>query len=226
MPSILTPEQRARKAYAAAYYVKNKEKIKGKVDAYRAANPEKVIAWRARHPDRVKAAAAKYRNRSENKAKMAAWRKANRDKIKAKKAQKYVENRDYIRAKQKARQTEKKDAINAQRKRRYHADPAFRDKTLSRGKVRSHRIRAVRNGCGGRHTEAEWLEILARHGNRCIYCGIKGTKSRPLTRDHYKAIAAGGSNDARNLVPACESCNKRKHTKDPIVFAQSLGRLL
>lgn len=44
--------------------------------------------------------------------------------------------------------------------------------------------------------------------------------------DHIKALRRGGTNDRRNLQMLCQPCNNRKHAKDPIDYAQSLGLLL
>jgi HNH endonuclease len=40
----------------------------------------------------------------------------------------------------------------------------------------------------------------------CFYC----EDERALTIDHYVPIGRGGSNDPRNLVPACVACNTMK----------------
>ena len=81
-------------------------------------------------------------------------------------------------------------------------------------------------GASGNHTPAEWLAVLDAHGHRCHWCGCKGTKLNPITKDHLVALSAGGTNCASNLVPACRKHNAKKHAKDPLVFARSLGLLL
>lgn len=39
----------------------------------------------------------------------------------------------------------------------------------------------------------------------CVYCGEPAT-----TLDHVIPVAAGGTNDDNNLVPACGNCNSSK----------------
>ena len=61
-------------------------------------------------------------------------------------------------------------------------------------------------------------------GWRCAICrrGIK----RKYHADHIMPLARGGPHVPQNIQLLCVSCNCRKHDKDPIVYMQSLGRLL
>ncbi|MGH2534073.1 MAG: HNH endonuclease [Thermomicrobiales bacterium] len=47
------------------------------------------------------------------------------------------------------------------------------------------------------------------HHHRCAYCGVDGK----LTMDHGVSLSKGGRHTISNIVPACQSCNSRKHTK-------------
>lgn len=87
--------------------------------------------------------------------------------------------------------------------RRYAA--AHRADRAARQAVRLFRIR----GASGSHTPQEWRTKLAEFGGRCAYCG-RGDVA--LTRDHVVPIARGGTNDIRNIVPACMPCNRAKAT--------------
>jgi 5-methylcytosine-specific restriction endonuclease McrA len=44
--------------------------------------------------------------------------------------------------------------------------------------------------------------------------------------DHIQPVARAGTNDRSNLQLLCQPCNSSKGARDPIVFAQSIGRLL
>lgn len=55
-------------------------------------------------------------------------------------------------------------------------------------------------------TAAQWIDILAEYGNRCVYCGGDG----PMTMDHATPLARGGHHTASNVVPACAACNSSK----------------
>ena len=58
-------------------------------------------------------------------------------------------------------------------------------------------------------TEEQWQELLQVYQHRCAYCGIKSAR---LTRDHITPLSKGGDHTASNIIPACKSCNSKKHT--------------
>jgi 5-methylcytosine-specific restriction endonuclease McrA len=59
------------------------------------------------------------------------------------------------------------------------------------------------------------MTILERYDNRCAYCWSVGEQ---LTPDHVIPLARGGTNWARNVVPACLSCNRRKGIRPVVEF--------
>ena len=75
--------------------------------------------------------------------------------------------------------------------------------------ARCHKRRARLLGCAVNDLSAQdWREIKAEWDHTCAYCG-----QRPplLTRDHIVPVSRGGNNTRCNVVPACKSCNSRKH---------------
>ena len=68
-------------------------------------------------------------------------------------------------------------------------------------------------------TPAQWQEIKAHYGRRCVYCG---RKMQRLTQDHIVPISKGGSHTYSNVVPACQSCNSSKNAGPPPVPVQPL----
>lgn len=52
-------------------------------------------------------------------------------------------------------------------------------------------------------------EIVERDGNACFYCNYHFNQDYPPTIEHLLAVSAGGSDNAANLVLACEICNKK-----------------
>jgi 5-methylcytosine-specific restriction endonuclease McrA len=75
--------------------------------------------------------------------------------------------------------------------------------------VRYHRRRArLLSAPQNDLTAAQWIEILAAYGHRCVYCG---KKPKRLSQDHITPVSKGGSHTASNVVPACRSCNSKKH---------------
>lgn len=66
---------------------------------------------------------------------------------------------------------------------------------------------------------AQWQEIKAAYGFRCVYCG---RKMQRLTMDHITPLSKGGNHTASNVVPACQSCNARKYVGNVLVPVQPL----
>ena len=52
-------------------------------------------------------------------------------------------------------------------------------------------------------------DIKEQWNNRCVYCGSTDN----LTIDHIRPKTKGGRDEAKNLVPACQSCNHQKGSK-------------
>lgn len=101
------------------------------------------------------------------------------------------------------------EADRANRRRWYAADP-----TVVR--AQEQKRRALKMGSGGKGvTRKEWAEILDEFGGRCAYC------ARPqsaLSMEHIDPIAAGGSHEPENVVPACKSCNSSKGPKPLLLW--------
>src|ERR1035441_10636303 len=76
----------------------------------------------------------------------------------------------------------------------------------------SMKVRAKRAGATGSHTIAEWKSVLRHFGRKCVSCNTKLTPKN-VSRDHRQPLCRSGSNDIRNIVPACRSCNSKKHDK-------------
>ena len=68
----------------------------------------------------------------------------------------------------------------------------------------------------GCHSEAEWLELLAKCGNLCVRCGIHASQTflRKLTKDHVAPLINGGSDYISNIQPLCRRCNSQKGTRE------------
>lgn len=80
-----------------------------------------------------------------------------------------------------------------------------REKTLAK----KYRRRARERDALGRHTAAQWRNLVKQFGARCLCCGLK----RKLTEDHIRPIVKGGTDFISNIQPLCLSCNDIKGTK-------------
>ena len=54
--------------------------------------------------------------------------------------------------------------------------------------------------------------VLLREGNKCVYCGKSGKRTK-LEMEHAVPKSAGGSDRYDNRVASCEECNDKKGTK-------------
>ena len=63
------------------------------------------------------------------------------------------------------------------------------------------------------------LAIYLRDGMACAYCGHAVEDGASLSLDHLIPHSHGGSNEATNLVTACERCNKSRGTRSVAHFA-------
>lgn len=87
-------------------------------------------------------------------------------------------------------------------------------------RAKSNAYRARVRHAEGRFTSAEWLRLVERYEGKCAYCGEGG----PLEVDHRVPLSRGGTNAIDNLLPACRSCNGRKHQLTEAEYRARLGR--
>lgn len=97
-----------------------------------------------------------------------------------------------------------------------------RQKNNSYFHARRVRLRGV---FAGNYTAKDVDKILISQRRKCGYCRVK-LIGRKFHVDHIVPVAKGGNNSSRNIQILCAPCNRTKHAKDPIVFAQSIGLLL
>ncbi|MDD3443180.1 MAG: HNH endonuclease [Sulfurimonas denitrificans] len=112
---------------------------------------------------------------------------------------------------------ENKDKLLAQKKiyRKSKSGIASRKNTNHRRRTKEKQ---------GDVTKNELLE-LEQTAKACYWCG-KSLKKEKVHIDHYIPLSKGGEHTLSNLVVTCPKCNLTKNAKDPIVFANSVGRLL
>lgn len=174
----------ARRKYAA-----DPELRKRKIAARRRwerRNPEKHRAALLRNRD-LRNAAHRRRREKDGWARDRAYAAAHRAQIKASMARWYAVNAVHVRARARAWQLAHPD---------YHC-------------ATEARRRARKSGNGGSHTLAEWKELCRRTGDCCVYCD----EPKRLERDHAIPLSRGGSDNISNILPACRSCNAKKHTR-------------
>ena len=227
-------ERAYQRAYRAAHADELREKAKIHRQKNRAQRLETGRAYAAAHKDKIRDYGRAYR------AKNAA-------RIKARKRQYSQENRQKnggkLREKQRAYyriQYAKPHKYYAARRRAYRhaAAEKWREygrcwhvQNTERVKSYARTRRALERGATVRDfTAAQWLAMQEQYNHRCVYCPPNcwrcQRKRHALTQDHIVPFSKGGNHTWSNIVPACKSCNSKKHTGPILSPVQSLLFLL
>lgn len=152
--------------------------------------------------DRVKSA----KWRQQNKDHLTKYREANKEKI-----------RDRDREYRRKWREENREAYRERMRRWSGENPEAR---AAHSRTRKARVR----GAKGTHTAEDVAELKVLQRNTCAYCPQKLNDCYHV--DHITPLSRGGSNSRENLQLTCPGCNMSKSARDPLEFAQSLGRLL
>lgn len=134
-----------------------------------------------------------------NKIRTKNWRKNNPDKLKEQWDKR--DQKDYVKERKKIFNLRRR--MNGKFKEWQQNNPEkLMEYRLYREQHKKHNI-----------TDAEWNNCKDYFNNRCAYCGIDEIMSEYLySQDFHKDhVDHGGANDLSNCVPACKSCNSRKH---------------
>ena len=86
----------------------------------------------------------------------------------------------------------------------------------------NHQTRRARkaNAPINNFTAAQWRDMQEHYKHCCVYC--KKRFKGKLTQDHITPLSKGGAHTYANIVPACRSCNSRKHANPPPIAVQPL----
>jgi len=160
----------------------------------------------AKHGAQMPCKACQRGSRAETQAR---WRASNPEKQKAMQDAWLAKNPDYERERS---------------KRRYHEEPAYRERTRAAAKAwaKEHpeyyraaaKLRRARlRGVECTLTQVEAKELFEEYAGLCAYCLTRAT-----TLDHVVALASGGAHSKTNLVPACKTCNSSKNDRPLLVW--------
>lgn len=90
----------------------------------------------------------------------------------------------------------------------------YKDRNKDKLKEKSRCAQEMRRMAGKSINNKEWEQIKEDYFYRCAYCNEK----KPLVKDHIVPVSRGGTNDYRNIVPACKECNGKKGDKSLLRF--------
>jgi len=215
-----------RSGHLSERYTSNQQCV-ACVDAY-------SVKWKAENNARFYAYSAEYRhsNKERETARSLAWRAANRERFDANATAWQARNRESINARNDVwrranfkaytaarhiREELRKDIIKALK-------DAWRKRNPERLRTYVHNRRARLKASGGSHTPEQIKAMAGLQRHKCPNC--KTSIKNGYEVDHIVPISKGGSSDISNIQLLCKRCNRRKHTKDPIVWAMEHGRLL
>ena len=235
---MLSDDQENRRIFAreksSRYYHKNREKALAQQRLYAAAHKEEKrvydATYRADHREEKlekdhaylskNREAINKRRRSSRAANPKPFREkdrlyniTNHDKKLEKDRLYREENREKLRIAYRLFHEEHKEERNAKASLRHAENPEPKRFAASLRKKR------IKNATINDLTLAQWKEIKAAYGHRCMYCPPTcwrcRDKKHKLTMDHIIPLSKGGNHTASNIVPACHSCNSKKYTGPP-----------
>lgn len=185
------------------------------IEERRAYARAKAKAWRLAHPERKKANDAAYaaKNAEKIRAYQAKWRAEHVEERRTYHEQ-YAKDHAEI-ASKRSKQWYKDNPHQAKQSRK-----AYRATHPEQKKASNDKRKARKRGATETTLTAEQWHIIKEHyGHRCVYCG---KKSQRLSQDHITPLAQGGTHTMHNVVPACISCNAKKHVGPPPIPVQPL----
>lgn len=106
------------------------------------------------------------------------------------------------------RHTEQGNRVANETNRRYRARPDAKQK---------HAIRNQLHKASGTLTGEQWYSTCEAFNFQCAYCG----SVTHLTMDHVTPVSHGGRTSVDNIIPACQTCNSSKGSKDVIQWYTS-----
>ena len=211
-----------------AYYLKNRDRLLAKTQQYASEHKEQRRQYIAEYNVTHKEEKAAYDTR---------YREDHSEKLRERKKTYYRENSTELLEKSRIRRQAKKEGVDGEsyieseraRGHTYYVNNTekcldnqrhYRSTHPEIVQTQNTRRRArKRNALINDFTGAQWLEIKAAYRHRCVYCG---RKMQRLTQDHIMPLSQGGAHSVSNIVPACISCNSKKHTGPPPVPVQPL----
>lgn len=196
------------KVKSKIYYENNKEEICRRKREYESQNKEKRAKlsrdYYVKHKDRLIELTK-------------ARRQENKEHYKAYQEEYAIKNKEKITEYKKKYEEDNKEKRYLQKK-EYRKTERFK---ISRRNSENKRRQIYKDG----NLSTDQLEHLYQTTTKCYWCNEKLIKGN-VHLDHYMPLSKGGTHTIDNIVLTCSSCNFKKNAKDPLQYANELGRLL
>lgn len=188
----------------------------------KACNRGRMKGYTAAHKPQIAEKNRKYRetHKAELNQRAADWWDRHKDEANRRRREQYPDKRERLIADQRKYRAEHAGYIRLRQKRYYQANRAehrarlrkWRAENPELFKAQLKRRRARLAGAAVvTLTADEWAMIQAAYDHRCAYCGVRPDV---LTQDHIRPLSKGGTHEASNVVPACQSCNSSKGDRE------------
>lgn len=221
--------------YNKQYYLKNKEKIIVANKNYREDHKDKI---------RENKKVYHFNNKEHCNAKSKEWALNNKEKIIYNRKKYYENNKEIMLEKQKKYNEKNKKRVadykklwakenkehliicrklwvkeNKEHLAKYYEDnkerileysKVYREKHPECKRMSEQKRKALKKKLPATLTIGQWEKIKTQFNNKCAYCG----EEISLTQDHFIPLSKGGEYTHNNIIPACLSCNSKKHNKD------------
>lgn len=142
-----------------------------------------------------------YKDINDRRAYGRAWMRRNAEKAREAMRRWRAAHREQHRAARSEWDRQNRGSADARKARYAERHPEVR--VAARERRRARQLDAL-----GTFTAAQFRALVAEHAGRCAYCEMEAR----LGPDHRTPLARGGANEISNILPACASCNRRKHT--------------
>ena len=145
------------------------------------------------------------------------YRNSNRNLLAEKQKEYYQEHKENYIDYQKTYRVKNKDKI-LEKYKKYRKTNNYK---ISRRNSSNKRRTITKTG----DVTTQQLQELYENSKFCYWCNTN-LKNKKIHLDHYIPLSKGGQHTLSNLVVSCPHCNHIKSSKDPIEFANSIGRLI
>jgi len=209
-------------ARASKYYEDNKNKVLDRLKKDYEKNRIKKLAYskeyRSRNKKKISKAKREYnkKNKENHNEYRKEYRVKNKDRLLKRERNYREKNIEKIKSNHKKYNEKNKEELKIYRRKYYKTI-----KGISSKRNTEHKRRTKYKDGDVKTSEINNLFATVKN---CYWCN-KQLCPKQTHIDHYVPLSKGGKHTISNLVLTCSKCNLKKSSKDPLQFANQIGRL-